>query len=454
MPSSSIMRYDSLRIFLLPALFYGIIMNIRFPVVDIVCEKQSLPVSAQRTNILTALALPISKTGGESVSKRPKFIIHIGPPKTATTFLQCSLCSQTNITESLLLQDNWVFLGTCPYQSCGQAIKKHPEQFLRHHSYHSKSFFDPKKSQLGPFFVKEVKRLRKLKNNVLVIFEGLHSANDREISLMASFLQKEDWDTRVLVAYRPLYEWLPSKYNSVSKRLESLDVWPGRLDPETEEVGEPWLPFDIRHGGNDDILGRLMREITSTQQHPTEQGLRRFAVHFKVFVMPLHKLPPVGTPNVDSILNYLFCVHLKDESPHICAAVHSRLIGSNIPDNPSVAINYDMLATAAYEAGVIDKLTTWERWEVSDKIQRHQERVLKRTVNDFPLLCLPNETLNEFNRLSWRLEQYLFPEEDEQDHQQHQNGFAKSVAKKKFCWIDTYKTLSDPIWRSFFEKFD
>lgn len=49
-------------------------------------------------------------------SNRPQLIVHVGLPKTGTTYLQCSLCSQFNITEPILLRDNWVYLGTCPYE--------------------------------------------------------------------------------------------------------------------------------------------------------------------------------------------------------------------------------------------------------------------------------------------------------------------------------------------------
>ena len=49
-------------------------------------------------------------------SHRPRLILHVGLPKTGTTFLQCSLCSQFKITQPILLRDNWVYLGTCPYE--------------------------------------------------------------------------------------------------------------------------------------------------------------------------------------------------------------------------------------------------------------------------------------------------------------------------------------------------
>jgi hypothetical protein len=49
-------------------------------------------------------------------SIRPQLIVHVGLPKTGTTYLQCSLCSQFTITEPILLRDDWVYLGTCPYE--------------------------------------------------------------------------------------------------------------------------------------------------------------------------------------------------------------------------------------------------------------------------------------------------------------------------------------------------
>ena len=48
-------------------------------------------------------------------SSRPTLILHVGLPKTGTTFLQTSLCGNYQHTEPVLLRDRLVYLGTCPY---------------------------------------------------------------------------------------------------------------------------------------------------------------------------------------------------------------------------------------------------------------------------------------------------------------------------------------------------
>jgi hypothetical protein len=328
-------------------------------------------------------------------------------------------------------------------------MRKRPKQFLKH----SPSSFI-RKTTLNPSFTRKVKQLRKQKRNVLVIFEGLHRLVDGEIRTLASFLTSDDWDVQVLVAYRPLYQWLPSKYNSQTKRMEALYEWPGRPIPHTDRVGEHWQPFDFRYPGNGGILRGLLNRINETQQHHAETVLHKYAAHFNASaIIPLHNLPPAPDSGVDPLLNYLFCVLWRDSSPRVCAAVRARTIGSNIPSNPSAPINYDMLATAAYEAGIIDtSKPKLDRRRVGRSIRHRQERDLKRTAKDFPLVCLPNRTLDELKNLSWKLEQSLFPYANEEEaRRKHDNGFAKSVASRTYCWIDTNRTLSDPSWRSFLE---
>ena len=413
-------------------------------------------------------------------------------PKTGTTFLQCALCAYANTTEPILLSDNWVFLGTCPYQvrlrlgsvggrsvsfpgsghcspsvaylvqplsaksnisflhspiqSCG--LEEHPQQFLPHdiRAIVSRTLV------VFRSFAERVKALRQQNRNVLVVFEGCVNMADDQIRALASFLRKEDWDVQVLVAYRPLYEWLPSKYNSVTKRMYRLYAWPGQpSEDDSNRPGEHWLPFDPRHGGNDNVLGTLLHEINSTRQHPAETVLHMFAAYLSVSVIPLHNLPPPPSPDVDPLLAYLFCTILGSSSPRGCKAVRAKRIGNDIPSNPSDPINYDMLATAAYEAGILDPAL--DRETVERRIQRRQQRVLHLTALDFPLTCLPNQTLSEFESLSWQLERQMFPEYPyEEAWEKHQQGFARKVASKSFCWIDTNKTLSDPSWRSFLKS--
>jgi hypothetical protein len=72
------------------------------------------------------LALPMlpNTTEEHQSSSRPQLILHVGLPKTGTTYLQCSLCSQFHITEPILLRDNWVYLGTCPYEVSSHTTKQ------------------------------------------------------------------------------------------------------------------------------------------------------------------------------------------------------------------------------------------------------------------------------------------------------------------------------------------
>jgi hypothetical protein len=62
-----------------------------------------------------AAVLGVGEEESRILRRKPTLLLHVGLEKTGTTFLQCSLCSRNRVTEPILLQDNWIFLGTCPF---------------------------------------------------------------------------------------------------------------------------------------------------------------------------------------------------------------------------------------------------------------------------------------------------------------------------------------------------
>jgi hypothetical protein len=117
--------------------------------------------------------------------------------------------------------------------------------------------------------------------------------------------------------------------------------------------------------------------------------------------------------------------------------------------NPSFEFDYDMLANAAHKQGIID----------SSKIQRdrafylakqRQEEVLNATAKDFPLICLPNATIDRLYQFSLASVQRIFPN-NPSVQANHDKGFQSRVQRKKFCHVDTNAVLKDPEWREFFQ---
>jgi hypothetical protein len=401
----------------------------------------------------------------------PVFVLAVGLPKTGTTSLQCSLCSRSNETEPILLKDNFVYLGTCPYQSCD--LKAIPEQFLWHHHpsfFTGKRTKEAKANRFGAFphsdteridtsdtlpeladtFVDMVNDARGKGLNAITVFEGFSIFSARHIKALADFLNP-NWNVHVIVSYRPLYAWLPSKYNSVFKsaRNKATHAWPGKEHHAIPTIrGERMLFFDL--DGRKDFTD-YVHELERYQQHPTqivrENYLRQFDT---VSIVPLHQIQAHGKG--DAALDYLFC-HVLENAANTCSKVREGLIGSGRA-NPSETMNYDFLAVAAYEQDLIphdDSIYIFRRRIVTSLIKRRQEDFLNLSSQSFPLTCMPNATLSRLEDLSLLVERKLFRDTWTVDQERdHHLGFVKSIPK--FCYIDANKTLEDETWRSWFPK--
>eukprot|EP00977_Amphora_coffeiformis_P021930 scaffold10085_cov168-Amphora_coffeaeformis.AAC.1 len=78
-----------------------------------------------------------AQNGGENNvgNKKPTFVMYVGLPKTATSFLQCTLCANWDTTAAILGQDNYKYIGTCP-ANCGgkgsqEALRHRFEEFFK-----------------------------------------------------------------------------------------------------------------------------------------------------------------------------------------------------------------------------------------------------------------------------------------------------------------------------------
>ena len=192
---------------------------------------------------------------GQHQVESPTFYFYVGLPKTATSFLQCTLCAHAAQTQPILQRDTMTYIGTCPFSTCGlrQMPNDHHDStpqnvgFLIHRFPAFFPGLDPLRSEhLGPQLhtnatrasESQQQRLPRLApallqslhaargRHGLLIYEGAHVFPPEHIQALAQTLPQLGWhDVRILIGYRPLYEWLPSKYNSVYKHKIN-NLWP------------------------------------------------------------------------------------------------------------------------------------------------------------------------------------------------------------------------------------
>ena len=413
---------------------------------------------------------------------KPRLILHVGLPKTATTFLQCTLCS-SNFASDLLKGSNAVYVGTCPYRNCD--LDSMPKQYVKHRFqaiFHGPAWMIPdgRMNPWGPVlhsspeyvqqqqvskrppnnnrtiiqpllnreFVQRLDDISRSGRNALLVYEGFHRVSAPAIEAMFREFARR-FRVSVFVMYRPLYEWLPSKFNS---RVRSL---PGRWPGEDDHP----VSFDLDNRGE---FSTLVRSIEGTQQHPAETVRDNYARYFDdVRVVPMHALASqeedstMSVDGMDPKLELLLCSLSGDLcdriSKDVSIANTLKELTNERASHAAVSLDYDILACEAYRSGMVVPKNNITRRRLRQSMKQWQENTLGKTAKDFLKLCLSESKLNRIKELSWNLEKRLFGT----DYQQiHDEGFREAVAKQeKYCAVDANLTLQQPEWQRYFESF-
>jgi hypothetical protein len=152
----------------------------------------------------------------------------------------------------------------------------------------------------------------------------------------------------------------------------------------------------------------------------------------------------------DALIIGLFCNVIPGLN-RTCAAVRSGTgaeiakAGRNVRFDGN---NYDWLAVYARERGLYpggDALQS--RSAAQDAVRYHQEAVLGRAHDDFPLACLPRDSLESLRLYSLSLERRFLPGREAR----HDSTFERLVGEGRFCRIDPQETLKLPEWKRFFK---
>ena len=159
---------------------------------------------------------------------KPVFVLHAGPPKTGTTTLQCSL------PVLKLEEDGFLYIGKvtdCPFSRKKRANYVNTKSLATCMNKYS--------GRNNTWLEQQCKEYRKMKeildfsleNDFDVIYssEGFFDGfelSDAFKSLVSGF------EVKVMIVYRRYYQWLPSRYNSLSKpdsnrhKRRTLEKWP------------------------------------------------------------------------------------------------------------------------------------------------------------------------------------------------------------------------------------
>lgn len=385
---------------------------------------------------------------------RPILFLHVGPPKTGSTTLQCTLESLRDHLE----QDNYAYIGR---PECPESVPPKRQTEFR---LFAKALVTGSICQNGVMkgdrgsiprcwqdFVAHLDAYRRSSTNVIFSDEAMSNrvARTKEYFPKLPYPWKAlqsalvGWDVRVLAMHRPLYDYLPSVYNDFYKVRPGkirLHLWNGGGQcPQQGGIDTP-QPFD-QSGYS---IANLMRPNLKLFPNPAQIYELFQNQGFNVTLIDM---------NTEQLVARIVCRVLPGAIEACKALGDTERISLSKNLNPSRSLYYDFIATEACRRGLFDgKLISREN--ARNALIKRQEDDLGLSANDLPLDC-PNEKMMQsiFNasldheRRLWRHDW------DEEKELLHRSGFEIAVyAKKKLCTVNVTRVLQDQGWQEFFQE--
>ena len=406
----------------------------------------------------------------------PSFILHVGPLKTGTTSLQCTLTS----LRSELEKDGYRYIGIID-NSCGPpSVSEVDDQVrLREERIFKQALVQPSPCEKklvslkpppknvdpagddgdpGPIsdygcwgdFVSLLEKYRHKGISIIYSEENISNyMTSKKNAFPFQHLQRAlvGWDVQVLITHRRLYNWIPSLHNEVYKQgpnKHRLKKWPG--------VG-----LCVKSKGK--IMSTVLAyasDIISVQSEYYPHAVQ-VAKMVRSGGLPI-TLETYERPG--SIVSRMICSH--GASTACRTLTTSGLIDSLPRSNPSVSLDYDYVAVAACITGLINgSIVTRE--EASEYIQEFIQGVEGASPLSLPHNCPARDDLMPILEASLKDEQAAFKLRDKEwgqkEREVHEIAFWNDTGRgehdggrKKYCLVDFGAIQEEAGWKKFFTK--
>jgi hypothetical protein len=365
--------------------------------------------------------------------RKSKLFLHVGPPKTGTSFLQGTITKSAYVT---LLQDDIQYLGVCLDKARRQvdpnttADTGDPSRGRHFYSYKEIpnltpdqlyatcprefiSLFESDSSSLPKLhpYLQQIVRLALASSSsqsgsprhAVMANEFLSEIrHESQRDLLWQFLSKY-YDVHVLLTYRRLHEWLPSYFYQKSRNRARFEIlWPGqtyqrkatRRTRSILDTGSDGLMFDLYNQTqrsvrfHDDLW--LYSQIMDSLENCSTTQITVLNFHQKTDGAEIDsRAGPVGHPTPDPWMVEFFCsgkVFPAADIHYTCKAARSDPdFANHNTANERPDVNLDLVATAAFRAGLLSRPSSLRfpsltRREVKRKISAFNYRLkLART---------------------------------------------------------------------------
>ena len=418
---------------------------------------------------------------------RPKLILHIGPPKTGTSSIQCGLA---RFSGTLAQMDNYFFMGTACTVATDQyniqnltgskPIKPYVDLFI----YIVYQKRDPP-SEVMEFFEEHHRQ----NHSIILSSEKFYYIDDSEETLtrLRNVFPSDKWDMQVIVTYRPYYEWIPSMF------YQTLEL------EKKARVGILTLPdYAHRRWKRKENKDATIENII-LKEHPTIYSALTYGQKFPVILFEYHQSDDDDDNGEDLVTNFI--CHAIPDTHHTCDFIRQ----SNITNaNVRVSTNRDLwyITRGAFERGILKqradiksrgaiqlKLNTMyddinpppqaclteeeerflgdisyaaEKYIMTENQQLFSRMILKHELNGEKLHHDNSNNNNEWEKLRFRLSSLwsafwndknaksVYDEKERK--KQHLQGLNEWKKKGKFCSLDLRNIFQSRVWQKIFEE--
>lgn len=296
-------------------------------------------------------------------------------------------------------------------------------------------------------FVRRLQRLRRQRKNVIISeewfsvqFAEFDEVGRTSVDWVALQEALSDWNVIVVVAYRRLYDILPSakqQWDRWQPHIKALNAWP----PEGRIV-EPLFPNVLQdpHLGDDYIPQKTHLQGVKQWSY-TDYLIKSVGRYFTIKILDFHR----------GYIRTSFVCEMLEGATNSC--IRSRQMdraGEESKANPEQSLYYDALVTKAAEMGWVDT-DVYGRRETTVQLMTYWEETLGRDPRELDVICPPDDQLEFILERSLAKERKIMPHLSEDDHRA---GFEEAKWKKKFCWVDAEKALMRREIRHFFQHLD
>lgn len=385
---------------------------------------------------------------------RPYFILHVGPPKSATTTLQTELSKYGRY----LRQDSYAYLGQLMKKDAatifdhwhGPMLKilknRDCQREVNRARLHGDDWPDCWKAFLALLQTRRNERRSIIfsEEDLAIKFVYLTGGLGRspiDWPSLKMALEEQGWEPVIIVGYRRLYEIMPSakqQWDRWTRNNQGVSLWP----PDGRTL-QPLFPGVLRDPRLYD--GYVPRYIPRTIQWSyTDHLVEMISPFFQVRLLNMHD--PMS-------IRSTFLCRVLPHAPNACR--QSQIDDSRQEElhrNNEESLFYDAITTEAANREWFDK-SKFDRHQVVLALRDYFENERRENPIDLPLLCPSVSELGVLlERSLIKEQQILTPRVAATMQDEHIAGFWEAVRKNKFCWVDVSKTLEDPHWKQFFSE--